>query len=237
MKKFLFGAAALAAAAILSVNSAIAMQWRGDMASLAMAPGALMPTLASPCALADLPGVTGVSGDTTEVEPIDQSLAEFVEMWLGSMTGDEADAILEESGMAGEIPFSGTQLVEFGLEEIELVLSELGEGPIAELEKVQKIKKKAKPCKTSNVLPPVFGCKSGVVCASATCRDDKGKKGKCKTTANVQTNPLWIGCPGFRWYTYSCQDSCPAPAVPVALGMIASLGAVFGMRRKNSPLV
>lgn len=233
MKKFLFATAMFAAAAILSVNSAIAMQWRGDLSSLAMAPGALMPTLASPCALAQLPQ-TDLGG--AEVEPLDQTLAEFVHMWLGSMTAEEADAILEEGGYSDAVPFSGKQLVEMELGEVEGVIAELDDGTLGELEEVAVAKAKAKPCKTSNVLPPVFGCKSGVVCASATCKDDKGKVGKCKTSATVQTNPLWIGCPGFKWYTYSCQDSCPAPAASVAMGLIASLGAVFGMRRKQLPL-
>ncbi len=233
MKKFLLATAMFATAAILSVNSAIAMQWRGDLSSLAMAPGALMPTLASPCALAQLPQAT--IGDV-EVEPADQSLAEFVFMWLDSMTAEEADAILEEGGYGDAVPFTGKQLVEMDLDEVEGVIADLDDGTLEHLEKVAVAKAKAKPCKTSKVLPPVFGCKSGVVCAGGNCTDSKGKVGTCTTKQNTQTNPLWIFCGGFRWTTFSCDQSCPAPAASVALGLIASLGAVFGLRRKQLPL-
>ncbi len=225
MKKPALLATGLVALFLASADSAVALQWRGDLARLTMAPGALLPVLAPLCA-----------GDLEILEPDQAELEDcldYVADWIATASIEEIDATLEANGANdGSLDVTGAELKEMSREDLGDFANAQSSEALSAL--VAECKKgKVVPCKTASVSG---WCKSGVRCTSATCTEEDGSTKNCVTKILKQQNPLWIGCPGFTWTSYSCPTPCPVPAWTWLLGALGS-SAWFFLRRRLHPIV
>jgi hypothetical protein len=230
MKRIVLLVVALLVTFALSVNAAVSARWKSELASVRVAPGALTPTFMTRCALAAVAAVPAALPNCTEEEA-----AEWLAMWLNSITPEQIDALLAEIDPEGELGYTGDDLYGLALEDIYSMLLETIEAHPEALEMICEARAATAPvvpCTTKRKTGPFGSCISGFECTSPTCTDASGAAKNCITRVVHTTNPLFLLCAFFTSHSYSCDDPCPAPLPSWTLvsGALLAL-AVLGMRR------
>jgi hypothetical protein len=210
---------------VASANLASAHFWTSGKGIAQGPAGSVQVSLLSPCAQAMLAA--------QEAAPAQDlvACAQWLQGWLGSTPPETVASLLQEFGLTEYVTMTPAELNDAEVDQLVEQLGNIPEEQLAALEKEKEAMGKAVPCGTGKPTQPL-ACKQGRVCTTKTCTDKGGAVKNCKTIWTKIQNPLayWF-CPNAIMNSFSCQDPCPAPALPLVLGLIGGLG-LFGRRRK-----